>query len=531
MLNIYELSEKLGISKEFVEPYGNYIGKIDLKALDVKRKKGKLILVTGMTPTKHGEGKTTTVIGLSQALAQRGKKVCISIREPSMGPCFGVKGGATGGGFSKVEPSDRINLLFTGDFPSVTAAHNLLSAMIHNHIFHGNKLGIDPDQILFPMTMDMNERSLRNIIINDGGKEEGPLIREHFVITPASEVMSILGLSTSYEDLVIRLSKITVAKTFDEKYVYASDLEAQGAMAAILVDALKPNLAQTTEGVPAFVHTGPFGNISHGTSSILSFRMGLAYADYLVTEGGFGSDLGFEKYMNIISKNFGVEVSAVVIVATIRAIKSFDRTGKGDMGEGIGNLLHHIRIVKSFGFEPVVSLNRFEDDSQEDVQNLISTLRENGFNIAESEVFSKGGPGGLELADLVLEHLDNNHGARSYTYDLEDSIKEKIEKIGKSIYEVDKVIFSNTAINHMREIEKLPNSGLPICISKSQYSFHGNKPNSSDNNLKITDVKVNSGSGLIIAYSGDIMTMPGLPEIPAACNINIDKFGVISNLV
>ncbi|MFG1546223.1 MAG: formate--tetrahydrofolate ligase, partial [Thermoplasmataceae archaeon] len=411
LLDIGKVAAKLGLTENDLERYGNNMAKVSLEVLKrvQDRPRGKLILVTAMNPTKEGEGKTTTTIGLGQALNIMGRKVAIAIREPSLGPCFGIKGGATGGGKSTVEPSDRINLIFTGDFPAVSAAHNLLSAMINNHIYHGNKMRIDPRKVTFPRTIDMNDRSLRDIIVGSGGSESGVLMKDKFVITPASEIMAILGLSSSYSDLKQRLSRILVGYNFDGKPVYAGDIKAHGAMAALLRDALKPNLVQTAEGVPAFVHIGPFGNIAHGTSSIIADRMALGLTDYLVTEAGFGSELGGEKFLDMVSRIGNLPVDAVVLVATIRSIKlnaGVSNSKNEDVAAveaGVQNVLKHVEILRNFGIDPVVAINRFPTDTDKEIAKLEEMLKKSNVVWSLSEVFAKGGQGGLDLAGKVME--------------------------------------------------------------------------------------------------------------------------------
>ena len=531
MENIMDTAINLGIDRDYIENYGKYMAKISLKALDKGNKNGKLILVTAMTPTKYGEGKTTNTIGLSQAFKKLGKNVSISIREPSMGPCFGVKGGATGGGKSKVEPSDKINLLFTGDFPAITGAHNLLSSMIQNHIYHGNQLKIDPEKITFPRTIDMNDRSLRDTILNAGDKENGPLTRDSFVITPASEIMAIMGFSMDYDDLVRRLSKILIGYDINGKPVYSGDLKAEGAMAAILSDAIKPNIVQTTEGVPAFIHTGPFGNIAHGTSSILAAKMAMKYSDYVITEAGFGSDLGAEKFINMVSRIGNLKISAVVIVATIRAMKLLGRSEDNNgIASGFNNLKRHYDNLTGFGFHPVVAINKFSNDTDEEIQFLDEMLKKNNMDYQLSEVFMKGGDGALSLAKTVLEKCEKTTDNIKYTYNFDDGIREKIESIGLNIYGVNRVEFSKKALSDIRRMEKNGYAGLPICMAKSQYSLSGNPLENDDNILRVTAASVSSGAGFIVVYSGDIMTMPGLPKEPAACNIHIDGEGTIYNL-
>ena len=531
MEDILSIGKKLGIDQDFIESYGRYMAKISLKALGSGKSKGKLILVTAMTPTKYGEGKTTTTIGLSQAFKKLGKKVSISIREPSMGPCFGVKGGATGGGKSKVEPSDRINLMFTGDFPAISGAHNLLSSMIQNHIYHGNKLQINPEQIVFPRAIDMNDRSLRDLILNAGGRKNGPLARDSFVITPASEIMAIMGFATGYDDLLKRLSRILIGYDYDGKPVYSGDLKAAGPMAAILSDALKPNLVQTTEGVPAFIHTGPFGNIAHGTSSILAAKLALNFSDYVITEAGFGSDLGAEKFINMVSRLGELEISAVVIVSTIRAMKFL---GGSEDNEGISrgflNLAKHYENIRNFNLEPVVAINRFPSDTDGEIEFLGCLMRKNNMPFQISEVFTKGGDGAISLAETLLEKCDQKNGEINYTYNFDDETGKKIEKIGKGIYGVKEVEFSKKALSDIRRIEKNGYGKLPVCMAKSQYSLSGNTSGSDDNILRVTSASVSSGAGFIVVFSGDIMTMPGLPKEPAAENIYIDGDGKIYNL-
>jgi Formate-tetrahydrofolate ligase (EC 6.3.4.3) len=423
---IGDVAREIGLS-EYAENYGRDIAKISLSSLDRSaKKKGKLILVTATNPTPSGEGKTTTVIGLGQSLKLLGKKVGIAIREPSLGPCFGIKGGATGGGKSCVEPSDRINLIFTGDFPAVSAAHNLLSALINNHIYHGNELRIDPKRIIFPRTVDMNDRSLRQIIVGAGGRDTGAMTGDNFVIVPASEIMAILGLSRSYKDLKDRLGKITVAFTYEGKPVFASDLKANGAMAAILVEALKPNLVMTTEGVPAFIHTGPFGNIAHGTSSIIADKIALSHLDYVVTEAGFGSDLGAQKFFDIVTREAEIEVSAVVIVSTLKAIKY---NGKAEVSknvsdvieDGFKNLRRHVEIIRSYGFEPIVSINMFDNDDPSEIEILGNLLKSNSIKHSMTRFYQEGGKGGIDLANSVLQNIKPESTKPNYTYSTEES--------------------------------------------------------------------------------------------------------------
>ncbi len=539
LMKIENVASQIGISRDEIEPYGDYMAKINFMKLNTKKVQGKLVLVTAMTPTKYGEGKTTTVIGISQALHSMGKKVSISIREPSMGPCFGVKGGATGGGKATVEPSDRINLLFTGDFPAITAAHNLLSALINNHIFHGNQLKINPEKIVFPRTIDMNDRSLRNIIVGVTQGEGGILARDSFVITPASEIMAIVGLSDSYGDLKRRLARILVGYTFDNKPVYSGDLKAHGAMAAILVDALKPNLVQAKGGVPAFIHTGPFGNIAHGTSSLIAARTALATSDIVLTEAGFGSDLGAEKFMNLVSRVGDIPISAVVIVATIRAMKLHGGNDKSDVEDvdavkkGFNNLMFHVENIRKFGFDPLVALNRFPDDTENEIDQAETLLKKNSIAYGLSEVFEKGAEGGKEVADLLLKRMPENPISVKYTYSMDQTLTEKIENIGKKIYGAKEVIYTRTAQSNIKKIEKLGYGKLPICMAKTQYSISDdplklNAPE--DFSITVTSVALSSGAEFVVVYLGSVMTMPGLPKEPASNGIDINENGIITGL-
>lgn len=537
---ISEIASKLGFDYSSIEPYGKYIAKIPLSSQNFQNKRrGKLILVTAMTPTSAGEGKTTTVIGLGQALSKLGKNVSIAIREPSLGPCFGVKGGATGGGKSTVEPSDRINLIFTGDFPAVSAAHNLLSAVINNHMHFGNKLSIDPKNILFPRTIDMNDRSLRSITVGVGDRENGALTMDRFVITPASEMMAILGLSKSYAELKQRLSKIIVALNTDGKPVYSGDLNVSGALAALLVDALKPNLVQTSEGVPAFIHTGPFGNIAHGTSSMIADELALRNSDYLVTEAGFGSDLGAEKFLDLVSRLGNLPVNGVVIVGTLRAIKH--HAGSKDLSVedlkavevGSQNLLRHVEFIRSFGIEPVVAINRFPTDTAKEIETLENILRSRNITMAVSDVFGKGGEGGIDLANAVLSRISETPIKLKYTYEFTDPIKDKIIKIAKRAYGADDVIFEKQALKDIKLAEKIGFSNVPICMAKTQNSLSDNPSllNAPTGfKVTVTSVGISSGAGFLVPFMGNIMTMPGLPKAPAAENVDITESGEITGL-
>ena len=541
LMSIDEIASKIGLSKDDYETYGNHMAKVSLEVLERVRgkSKGKLILVTAMNPTKEGEGKTTTTIGLGQALGKLGKKTMIAIREPSLGPCFGIKGGATGGGKSTVEPSDRINLIFTSDFPAVAAAHNLLSAMINNHIFHGNRLRIDPRKVLFPRTIDMNDRSLREIIVSSGNQNDGVMMKDRFIITPASEIMAILGLSVGYADLKKRLSRILVGYDYDGKPVFSEDLKAQGAMAALLRDALKPNLVQTIEGIPAFIHVGPFGNIAHGTSSIIADKIALGLADYVVTEAGFGSELGGEKFIDIVSRIGDLPIDACVIVATIRSIKLnagiHDTSAENVMAveAGAQNLLMHVGIMRNFGIEPVVAINRFPADTPNEISKLEEILRENKVNSALSEVFSRGGEGGKDLAGKVLDTLDKSRPEIIRAYNTDDTVREKITAIAKKVYGAENVVFEKKAERDLKSIHNLGMDRAFVCMAKTQYSV------SDDPGLlgwpkkfavTVKSISISSGAGFVVPMLGDIMTMPGLPKEPAAENIDLTEEGVITGL-
>ena len=537
LLDIGEVASGLGLKESDIERYGKHMAKV-LPGAIKEGKKGKLVLVTAMNPTKEGEGKTTTTIGIGQALKRMGKNVMVAIREPSLGPCFGVKGGATGGGKSKVEPSDRINLLFTSDFPAVTAAHNLLSAMINNHIFHGNSLRIDPRNILWPRAIDMNDRSLRDIIVAAGDTSTGVMARDRFVITPASEIMAILGLSSDVKDLKERLGRIIVALDYEGKPVYCRQLKADGAMAALLVDAIKPNLVQTTEGVPAFIHTGPFGNIAHGTSSIIADRMALSIADIVLTEAGFGSELGGQKFLDMVSRIGDLPVDAVLMVATIRSMKlngGAKDPSKEDvekLKEGAANLLMHVNLIKKYGIEPVVALNRFPSDTKKEIEVIGEILKKEGINFALSEVFGKGGVGGLEVGNLLLKALENKPKIIR-TYEMDDSPKDKIEKICTRVYGASKVIFTKQALKDLQMVDSLGLNGFHVCMAKTQYSISDNpKLLGWPKNFKVTvkSVRISNGAGFIVPMLGDIMTMPGLPAHPAAENVDVDEEGRILNL-
>ena len=541
LMDIGKIASKLNLAEADIERYGNSMAKVSLGVLDRVRGKsrGKLILVTAMNPTKEGEGKTTTSVGLGQALNLLGKKVVIALREPSLGPCFGIKGGATGGGKATVEPSERINLIFTGDFPAVSAAHNLLSAMINNHIYHGNRLRIDPRKVLFPRTIDMNDRSLRDLIVGSGGNETGVMMKDKFVITPASEIMAIMGLSVSYADLKQRLSKILVGFDYDGKPVYAGDLKAQGAMAALLRDTLKPNLVQTSDGVPAFVHIGPFGNIAHGTSSIIADQMALSLADYVVTEAGFGAELGAEKFLDMVTRIGKLNVDGVVLVATIRSIKLNAGVSNSSVENveavesGTQNVLKHVELLRSIGLEPVVAINHFPTDTEKEIAKLEEILKANKVTWALSNVFSRGGEGGKDLAEKVLKQLETPPREIKRAYGETDPARDKIVAIATKVYGASQVVFEKKAENDLKSIEKLGMGNAMVCMAKTQYSVTDN-PNllGWPKNFKITvkSISISSGAGFVVPMLGDIMTMPGLPKVPAAENIDVTDDGEIVGL-
>lgn len=545
LLPIEKIAEKAGIDPEYIELYGKYKAKLDFNYLDkLKDKKdGKLILVTAITPTPAGEGKTTTTIGLGDALNRLGKKAMIALREPSLGPVFGVKGGATGGGYAQVVPMEDINLHFTGDIHAVGAANNLLAAMLDNHIYHGNELGLDVRKISWKRCIDMNDRQLRFIIDGLNGKANGVPREDGFDITVASEVMAVLCLAKDMENLKERLRNIIVGYSRDDKPVTAGQLKAEGAMAALLKDALKPNLVQTIEHTPAFIHGGPFANIAHGCNSIMATQMALKLADYVVTEAGFGADLGAEKFLNIKCRASGIRPSAVVIVATVRALKHHGGASKNEWGQenlqylekGIPNLLKHIEnVTRKFGLPAVVAINRFPTDTDAELQLIKETCEnEFGIKVVVSEVWEKGGEGGLELAREVAALAEKDNGKLNFIYSDDDTIKNKIEAIVREIYGGDDVDYLPSAL---KDIEKLEESGfgkLPVCMAKTQYSLSDDpKKLGRPKNFRITvrNVKVSAGAGFIVVLTGDIMTLPGLPKIPSAEKIDVDASGRISGL-
>ena len=542
MKNINEIAMEAGIDKKYLEQYGNYKAKIDLSLLDdLNKKDGKLILVTAINPTPAGEGKTTTTIGLADSLKKLGKNVVIALREPSLGPVFGIKGGATGGGYAQVVPMEDINLHFTGDFHAIGAANNLLAAMLDNHIYQGNSLNIDPTKITWKRCVDMNDRQLRFVQDGLGGEKNGVPRADGFDITVASEVMAVFCLATSMKDLKARLSKLIVGYTYEDKPVTAGDLKAEGAMTALLKDAFKPNLVQTLEHTPAIVHGGPFANIAHGCNSVIATKMAMKLGDFAVTEAGFGADLGAEKFLDIKCRLAGLKPSAVVIVATIRALKMHGGVNKEDLNmenlealeKGIPNLLRHIHNIKDvYKLPSVVALNKFPTDTQEEIDLVINKCKELGVKAVLSDVWAKGSNGGLELAKEVM-NLCNEENNFEYSYELEDCIKNKIEKIVKKIYGGSGVKFTSDAEEQINCLTDLGFSKLPVCIAKTQYSFSDDMTKlGAPENFEVTvrDIKVSAGAGFIVALTGSIMTMPGLPKIPAAEKIDVLPNGKIIGL-
>ncbi len=539
---IRQIAEKLGITEDELEYYGKYKAKLteELLARKADEKDGKLILVTAINPTPAGEGKTTTSVGLGDALSLLGKKTIIALREPSLGPVFGVKGGAAGGGYAQVIPMEDINLHFTGDMHAITAANNLCCAMLDNHIQQGNALKIDVKKILIKRCLDMNDRELRNIVAGLGGRVNGVPREDGFIITVASEVMAILCLASDIDDLKNRLGNILVAYTTDGQPVFARDLKANGAMAALLKDAIKPNLVQTLEGTPALMHGGPFANIAHGCNSVRATKLALKLADYCVTEAGFGSDLGAEKFFDIKCRKTGLRPSAVVIVATVRALKYNGGIPKAELGnenldalkKGIVNLGVHISNMQKYGIPTVVAINRFAADSDAELSYIEEYCTSMGADFAMSEVFSKGGNGGKELAEKVIAAAEKPSDFR-FIYDDDMSIKEKINAVATKIYGADGVTYTAQAIKALADIEKLDTSKLPVCIAKTQYSLSDDpsllgKPE----NFMVTvrDIRLSNGAGFVVVYTGDIMTMPGLPKVPAAERIDVDASGKITGL-
>lgn len=542
MKPITEIGESIGIPAKELENYGHYKAKVSLKFTRELEEKpnGKLILVTAISPTPAGEGKTTTTVGLGQALSQLGKKTMICLREPSLGPCMGIKGGAAGGGYSQVVPMEDINLHFTGDLHAITAAHNLLAAMVDNHIQQGNVLGIDPRRVVWNRVMDMNDRVLRHIVVGLGGHPNGVLRESGFDITVASEVMAILCLAHSISDMKERFSKIIVGYTYDNALVTAGDIHAEGAMAALMKDALKPNLVQTLEHVPAFIHGGPFANIAHGCNSVLATKTALHLADYVITEAGFGADLGAEKFLDIKCRFAGLKPDAAVLVATIRALKMNGGKAKNELTEsdpeavkrGLPNLLRHISNLKKFGLPIVVALNMFPSDTAEEKKVIEDACQKVGVAVAESNVFTEGGKGGLELGEKVLSAIEQ--GSNYHTlYDLEGSLKDKIETIAKEIYGAADVAYDLAAAKELKHIEEMGFAHVPVCIAKTPASFSDDptKLGAPEGfTLHVREARIAAGAGFVVILTGKVMTMPGLPRRPAAEKIDVDEEGNITGL-
>ena len=540
--HISAIAEKAGVPESYLELYGTNKAKVDYNLLtDEEHAPGKLILVTAINPTPAGEGKTTTTVGLADALARQGKNVVVALREPSLGPVFGVKGGAAGGGYAQVIPMEDINLHFTGDFHAIGAANNLLAAMLDNHIQQGNALGIDPKQITWKRAVDMNDRQLRHIVDGLGGRMQGVPREDGFEITVASEVMAVLCLASDIMDLKQRLARIIVGYTYDGKPVTAHDLKAEGAMAALLKDALKPNLVQTLEGTPAFIHGGPFANIAHGCNSITATRMALKCADYVVTEAGFAADLGAEKFLDIKCRMANLKPSAVVIVATVRALKYHGGVPKAQLNNenlkaleaGLPNLLQHVSNIKNvFGLPCVVAINAFPTDTKAELDMVEAKCKELGVNVALSEVWAKGGEGGKALATEVVRLCEQPNDFHQ-SYELDSSIMDKLTAICTKIYHADGVQLVGNAVKQIKQIEELGFGNLPICMAKTQYSFSDDPSQlgaPSGFTVTVRNLKVCAGAGFIVALTGDIMTMPGLPKVPSAEKIDVDENGVISGL-
>ena len=543
MQPITEIAKVAGVDEKYLEQYGKYKAKIDYNMLDeVDRPDGKLILVTAITPTPAGEGKTTTTIGLADGMRRIGKNVMVALREPSLGPVFGVKGGAAGGGYAQVVPMEDINLHFTGDFHAIGAANNLLAAMLDNHIHQGNALGIDTRRITWKRCVDMNDRQLRYIVDGMGGKVNGVPREDGYDITVASEIMAVFCLASSIADLKERLSKIIVAYTYDDKPVTAGDLKAVGAMTALLKDAIKPNLVQTLEGTPAFVHGGPFANIAHGCNSVMATRLAMKMGDYAITEAGFGADLGAEKFLDIKCRMAGLTPSAVVVVATIRALKMHGGLAKTELGsenlealeKGIPNLLRHVANIKNvYKLPSVVAVNRFPTDTDKEVELIINKCKELGVNVVLSTVWAEGGKGGEELAKEVVRLCEEEKGDFTYSYELDGTIEDKIEAIVKKVYGGVGINVLPAAKKQIQRLAELGFDKCPVCMAKTQYSFSDDptKLGAPDGfTVTIKNVKVSAGAGFVVVLTGDIMTMPGLPKVPAAEKIDVDDNGVIHGL-
>ncbi len=538
---IADVAAEAGLGPDEFLPYGRYKAKVTMEALRARKPRGRLVLVTGINPTPAGEGKSTVTVGLAQAMRRLKQKVMVCIREPSLGPVFGVKGGAAGGGYAQVVPMDEINLHFTGDFHAITSAHNLLSALLDNHLYQGNALGLDQRRISWPRTMDMNDRALRSIVVGLGGLNGGPAREDRFVIVPGSEIMAILCLATDLEDLEARLARIIVGLRRDKTPVTAGDLKAAGAMTLLLKDALLPNLVQTLEGGPALVHGGPFGNIAHGCNSIMATRLGLSLADIVLTEAGFGADLGAEKFFDIKCRFGNLNPEAAVVVATVRSLKMNGGVRKDALGtpdvaalrRGLVNLEAHVANVRKFGVPLVVALNRFVTDSAEEVQAVLDAAHSWGVRAALSEVWEKGGEGGEAVAREVLALLDEGQGRFHPIYDTEAPIKAKIETIAREIYGADGVTFQPAAERSIAQCESMGLGATPVCIAKTQYSFSDDPSRlgrPSGFQITIRDVYASAGAGFVVALAGDIMTMPGLPRTPAAEGMHLSADGTIEGL-
>ena len=543
MLHIREIAKTAGVDEKYLEQYGNYKAKVDYNILKdmADKPNGKLVLVTAINPTPAGEGKTTTTVGLADAMRRIGKNVMVALREPSLGPVFGVKGGAAGGGYAQVVPMEDINLHFTGDFHAIGTANNLLAAMLDNHIYQGNALGIDPRQITWRRCVDMNDRQLRFVVDGLGGKVNGTPREDGYDITVASEIMAVLCLASDITDLKERLSRLVVGYTYAGKPVTAGDLHAQGAMAALLKDALKPNLVQTLEHTPAFVHGGPFANIAHGCNSVTATKIALKLGDYAITEAGFGADLGAEKFLDIKCRMAGLKPSCVVLVATARALKYNGGVPKAETGKenlealekGLPNLLQHVsNITTVYKLPCVVAINRFPTDTEAELKLIETKCKELGVNVALSEVWGKGGEGGVELAKEVIRLCEQPNDF-TFSYELNCSIKEKIEAIAKKIYHADGVNFTANAEKQIKTLTELGYDHMPICMAKTQYSFTDDQTKLGaprDFTITVRNVKVSAGAGFLVALTGEIMTMPGLPKVPAAERIDVDETGKISGL-
>lgn len=540
---IDKIAETAGVDADYLESYGRYKAKVDHRLLrESTRPYGKLILVTAINPTPAGEGKTTTTVGLGDALRRMGKNAVIALREPSLGPVFGVKGGAAGGGYAQVVPMEDINLHFTGDLHAVTAANNLLSAMVDNHIFQGNALGLDPKQVVWRRVLDMNDRQLRSIVGGLGGKNNGVPREDGFDITAASEIMAVLCLSSSIADLKTRLARIIVGYTFDVKPVTAGDLQAAGAMAALLRDALKPNLVQTLEGTPTFIHGGPFANIAHGCNSVMATRMAMKLGDYAVTEAGFGADLGAEKFLDIKCRMAGLRPDACVVVATVRALKHHGGAARADLGKpdtaalerGLPNLLRHVEnMTQVYGLPTVVAINRFPTDSAAELDLIRDRCRNLGVRVALSEVYEKGGQGGLQLAEEVVSLCDSGEGRFTFAYDSDQTIQEKLDAIVRKVYRGSRAVLTPEAQRQAAHLTELGFGGCPVCIAKTPYSFSDDQSllgAPSGFQVTVRNIKVSAGAGFLVALAGNVLTMPGLPKAPCAQQIDLDNNGTITGL-